>query len=283
MIELIEPFPEMYWPLAWAWLDAARAQVADDFTPKTALEFVESYSRAFGQARTFGVLRDGQLGGVVVFEQASPVVAVVHVLFARRLWGRRTTAEAVLRACGRLFETTPTIKVLALIPAFNRLAIRGAARYGKIEGVLRHHTLRNGQPVDAVAVGLTKEEYGGIRTGRIDGRDEQLEHGQLEHHADVQPGPVSGSGPALQPDDHAAALGGQRVDVAERSGDDDGERGPDQPELLRDGRPDEQVPGGARVRTKRNHGHDSAQNGAGKAKRAGSKPGGRRRKPTRPR
>jgi hypothetical protein len=46
-VELIEPFPEMYWPLAWAWLDAARGQVADDFTPKTAGEFVEAKGTQF--------------------------------------------------------------------------------------------------------------------------------------------------------------------------------------------------------------------------------------------
>ena len=88
-MELVEPFPAWAWPLAWEWYRQSR--LPDDFSPKTPEQFVELSSGRY--TRTFGVIKDGLLGGVVAFEQASPALAIMHVLFAKSLY-RRFTGKA---------------------------------------------------------------------------------------------------------------------------------------------------------------------------------------------
>ena len=184
MIEFRQPFPAFAWPLAWQWANARRRQLADDFFPRTMAEFVESYSVRFANARTYGVWKNDNIGGVVIFERASEVVVTAHILLSRRLWG--IPASDLRRAATLLFDAEPeTIRIQAFVPAWNRLAIALAVRIGaKNEGTLRCATLRNDAPADAVVVGLTREDLHGTElrrgdefgTDQRDGQQHAVEH-----------------------------------------------------------------------------------------------------------
>lgn len=96
-------------------------------------------SRATRSGRTFCVAcKDGRIGGVIEFEQASPVSAIMHVLsapgFCRSVAPRRGTGGRPAGACSR-----PPGRSRSWASG---LAIAWAVRYcAWIEGTLRSHTL----------------------------------------------------------------------------------------------------------------------------------------------
>jgi RimJ/RimL family protein N-acetyltransferase len=279
-IRLVEPFPAWQWPLAWAWFEGSRRFAADDFSPCTAEAFVEYSNGAY--ATTFGVERGGRLGGAIAFQQASPATAIMHVLFAPWFIRQRGAAGRACReACRRLLAATRTVKILALIPANNRLAIALARRNGgRVEGLLRSHTLRDGKPLDAVAVGITREEFEALEHGTEFRGNELQQCIELVEHADVQRPSERAAEHATERAPVVPANGGDRRHRAKRFGSTNAKRGHDQQKLLVDRRPDEQVSGGARIRTKRPKRADAVADGAGKAGRAGDKQLKRRRPAT---
>lgn len=276
-VSLISPFPEWAWPSAWSWLEPVRGLVADDFFPKTIEQFVEYSIRSY--RRAYGAVRAGQVGGAIAFEQASPAMAIAHVLFAPWFIRERgAAARSLYLACERLFAETETVKVLGLIPEHNRLAIAMATRNGgKLEGVLRSHTLRDGKPVNAVAVGITREEWGELDGSRFGSRqqlraDEQQRERVDEQFADV----LGGSGrPAVDagasvPEPSAGS--GKRGPEPERAEHGDRERGRDQQELSEPDGPDQSIPRVSRVRPKRAGGPKRAADQHRAPRRSGAKP-----------
>jgi hypothetical protein len=165
------------------------------------------------------------------------------------------------------------LKVLCLIPEHNRLAIALVVRQGGVvEGVLRNHTVRDGQPVNAVAVGMTKEEFYG--TGII-GRVQQSKQQEHEHEPRQRGSGVlneqdvhSGSDQPTGQSDSSAAGFDLGLCIPDSDGSADGERGPDQLGVLLGGGPDPEVPRSKRVRVKRSGGKVSPSNRAGKTGRA---------------
>ena len=273
-IKLIEPFPAYYLPLVWEWLAPVKHLVCDDFAPKSRAEYVEYGSRVQRTCRTFGVEIDGRLGGLVIFEALNPATAVGHALFARRTWGTEAPAEALWLACERMYEAG-TRKVLALIPDNNRLAIALVTRHGgTVEGILRSHTVKDGAAINAVAVGMTREEYYGLQSRRSSWRqqrnerehDRRLDHGDergndggqhVEHVHSGSAGATSIS-PAGDTGDARRELG------AGSDGERNAERRPDQPDGSGHGKPGQSVSRVARVRTKRASGTSSTIDGARK-------------------
>lgn len=274
IIDIREPFPEFAWPLAWEWLDKARAQALDDFGPSTPDEFVEYSRRAY--ARTWGIWKDDLLSGAVAIGQDTPAVATVHILLSVRLWG--IPREDLRKVGALLFESQPRLqRIQAFIPVWNRLAIAMARRMGGIvEGIMRGATVRGGKPHDVVLLGVTREEFGnGTGTRRIDGRDQlELEQQQQRQHIERV---LSGADFAPVDADERAGDGRGGGDVgsavAGSAGGRDERSGPDQQNVERSLQPGKQLPRVARLRQQRDKRADEPAGGTGKTKRAGRKRG----------
>jgi RimJ/RimL family protein N-acetyltransferase len=273
MISLVDPVPTHLLPLAWGWLEPVRQMVCDDYSPKNIASFVEFSIEAVRRGRVMGVRENERLVGVITFEQVNPAMANMHVLFSPHFKGVQKTGVASRMACERLFATTSSEKILGLIPSTNRLAIALAVRSGaRIEGVLRSHTLRDGVAVDAVAVGITKEEFGHGTGYRRAGRG-SIEQHQVDEHNDagILGGPVElavgTGGDVVEP----AGIGANGNNLTQRASDGDGLRQPDQQDLGCIGHGDQPVSGKPRVRGKRTDRGSGASDGAGKTSGARGK------------
>ena len=250
-IDISEPFPDWALPLAFLWTERSFRQFADDFFPRTQDAFVEEYRRLASRARTFGVWKDNLLGGIIICEQASPVVASAHILLSSRLWG--TPAAELRKAAELMFASQPSLnRIQSFVPKWNRLAVALAVRLGgKIEGTLRGVTLRGGQPADAVLVGMTREDFvNGSRTGSFGRRDQQqLDRDDGEHllaDPDGRSEPDPGNDPRERSD------GGERghADAGNDGGGDKRGRS-DQQDVGGGNEPGHPVPRLPRIRTKR--------------------------------
>lgn len=225
-----EPFPEYAWPEAWLWTRDLRGRIMDDFGPRTLEEFVVWAVRTSERARTWGVWKSGELGGLVTFEAHNPVMGVSHVVFRKTFWGRATTVAALRAVYGEVFSSG--IQKIASVVFEDNHAVRALARRGgaREEGVLRAHTLRGGKPASMIALGILKEEFerginGSVGStggsgGQHDGSKDQ--HGVVDEHADVHGGP-----------ERAAELGGERApgpadEGSEPNSTTDGRNRPDQ-------------------------------------------------------
>jgi len=157
-IETIRPFPLSAVPRVWNWMQSLRTKLCDDYAPQSLDEFLAHWERQ--TCDTWGVLRDGELGGYVSFEKLTPVVGTAHILFKRSFWGFRTTIPALELVYAQAFERSGVSKILSLVFRDNH-AIRALARHvgAREEGIFRNHTMRNGKPVDMVAIGLLKGEF----------------------------------------------------------------------------------------------------------------------------
>ena len=73
-VEIVEPFPPHAVPRIWSWTQEFRNRVADDWSPSTLDDFVGDWeSKSAAGRRTWAVLRDGELGGMVNSMRLSPV------------------------------------------------------------------------------------------------------------------------------------------------------------------------------------------------------------------
>jgi RimJ/RimL family protein N-acetyltransferase len=264
-IRLVEPFPVWAWPLAWEWLKPVRGRVCDDFSPKTLAEFVEYSIGVQRRARTFAVYRGAELGGVIVSEQVSPVLASIHILFSRSMRGA-AAREASRIACQKLFSDSQTRKLYGTILERNRLAVALALRVGfKVEGLMEANTLQEGNPAGVVLVGITREAFNVVSCERT-GAERRLpepeanpvrQSGHGEHILCGSDGASERPSADVSDDDSGDV---QRELNAGRSGHEDGISGLHQQGLHGDGRPDEPIPGKPRVRAKRKSGPDRAGN-----------------------
>jgi RimJ/RimL family protein N-acetyltransferase len=156
-VQVNSPFPSSAWPRVWSWLQDFRARVVDDYAPATLEDFVERQTA--GPMRTWGVRKDGELCGVVWFEERSPVTGQSQAVFRKDYWGPET-AGAGLRAVYAEIFAGGARKITSLVFRDNNAILSTLAALGaRREGVLRKHTMRGGKLVDAVMTGLLKEDF----------------------------------------------------------------------------------------------------------------------------
>lgn len=137
-----------------------RARVADDFAPATLDAFVRQWRarQAVGQ-RSWAVLRNGELGGLVTFQAENTHCGVTHCLFKKTFWGHETTLPALRLVYASIFAEGYH-KVASLAFADNVQILHMARRLGgDREGTLREHTMRGGAPVDMMIIGLTRTQF----------------------------------------------------------------------------------------------------------------------------
>ncbi|HLG99821.1 MAG TPA: GNAT family protein [Bryobacteraceae bacterium] len=240
-------FPLYAVPRVWQWMSRFRGRVADDFSPKTLDEFVARWVELDARGRkTWQVIRDGDLGGVIESSRLSPVLADLHCIFKRSFWGHETTVASLRMVCEELFADG-VIKIMSTAFRSNH-ALIGIVKAlgGSKEGLLAGQTLQNGKPVDAVILGLRKEDYViGSESVRRESRQhvrvwgQQLEYEQQlecellvkridKHPANADSVPVGASADAVQlhqQSDGEPAIDGAAVPAASRK--------PDKPELQR--------------------------------------------------
>jgi RimJ/RimL family protein N-acetyltransferase len=244
-VEICEPFPEWAWPQVWHWTQGFRRQVADDFAPQELGVFVRDMMAI--RARTWGVYRDGRVGGVLWFEQTSPVAGIAHAIFSRSFWGSKTTVPAMSAAVAAVMDSGVR-KISAIVFADNHAARGIYRRLGfRDEGILRAHTMRRGEMVDMAVCGLTREGWNEFigRIGRAAGRKEQLgqQPDRHEHEHDIEHVHTG-------PDGVTDATRGHAIEGVERSALDAsgfGGTGRDQQGYVGPDRPDEPLPGATGV------------------------------------
>lgn len=160
VVTIETPFPLYALPRVWKWTEESRRQVADDYAPHSLDEFIDRWERqARAGQRSWSVWRDNELGGVVTSSKLNPILADVHCIFKRAFWGHDTTAQASRLAFAEIFEDG--VQKITTICFFDNHALLGLVRKlgFEREGLLRKNTLRDGQLVDQVVIGLTKERF----------------------------------------------------------------------------------------------------------------------------
>lgn len=219
-LRLESPFPAYAVPRAWVWIEEFRHRVADDFAPNTLDEFIAQWrAGAAVGTKSWAVIRDDEIGGVITARRLSPIVADAHCIFARRFWGRETTLASLRLVFDELYRDGVE-KIISLVFKDNHGVIGIIkALGGTVEGRLARHTLRGGKRVDMVPIGILKEAFYGVISGRSDQRDngrsaaaadddhqlvKRLEHqqhgelGDIELSAEPNAVPGGASGAAVQ-------------------------------------------------------------------------------------
>lgn len=183
-VRVSEPFPTFHLPRVWVWTQEFRSRVADDFGPKTLEEFMAlQQARAAAGARSWGVYRDSELGGIVTFEAQSPVCGAAHCIFKKSFWGHETTVEAMRQVFDEVFAAG-TRKILSLAFADNVQLLYAVRLLGfEKEGVLRKQTRRGGALVDMMALGCTHEDFQAASATGLAGMQEKLRAAKVRRFA----------------------------------------------------------------------------------------------------
>jgi len=160
-LEVERPFPTLLLPAAFRWAQEIRHRFDDDDVPKKEIPWclgMRAKLHAPGVV-SWGVYRDGELGGCIIATPGVADIAELHILFKRSFWGRATAEAALRQVVRRLFasgcpklETTCFADNCAVIALCRRLG-------GKVEGTLRRRGRRNGKPEDLKVIGLLPEEF----------------------------------------------------------------------------------------------------------------------------
>jgi RimJ/RimL family protein N-acetyltransferase len=168
-ISVRSPFPLHALPRLWKWAEESRRQVADEFSPKTLDEFVDFWERlAQAGQRSWGVWRNGDLGGAIWSTRVNPVTADSHCIFKRTFWGQGITAEALRLAYSELFADGAQ-KITIVCFADNHALLGLVRKLGfEREGLLKKSTLRDGELVDQAVIGLMKERFEELFGGRAE-------------------------------------------------------------------------------------------------------------------
>jgi len=150
MLQLISPFPQDHYAEAWKWLREFPDANFDDYGPQNQDAFAAEMARRAKTERTWGVLLDGELCGVIGALALSPdrrLWTWHGICFAQRVHHSGVPQEAVQRIIAELFESG-CAKLCAGFFSHNFRIERFLASLGFLnEGVLRRHTLQHGQPV----------------------------------------------------------------------------------------------------------------------------------------
>jgi len=158
-VRVESPFPDYAVPRVWTWIQSFRHRVADDFAPRTLEEFVQYWERRKQADRTWGVWRGEDLGGLITIEELNPAVVSSHCLFKRSFWGGETTLEALRQVYSQIFDEGYQ-KIVSFAFRDNAQLLGLARKLGaEKEGVLRKQTVRDGKPVDMIAIGLLREDF----------------------------------------------------------------------------------------------------------------------------
>lgn len=102
---------------------------------------------------------DGAPAGVFLVHAHSMYCYEMHTCLLPRTWGTQA-AEAAQLLLKWAFEETDCLKMITAVPVYNRAALRFAKAGGMTqEGVNRKSFMRNGELIDQIMLGITKQEW----------------------------------------------------------------------------------------------------------------------------
>lgn len=102
---------------------------------------------------------NGESGGVFMVHQANSYCYEMHTCLLPCAWGTEASKAAQI-LLGWAFKETECRKMVTNVPAYNRAAFRFAKAGGmQQEGINRASFMRNGQMIDQIMLGITKEEW----------------------------------------------------------------------------------------------------------------------------
>ena len=189
-VAVSSPFPFEALPRIWHWIEGIRHKLADDFSPQTLGEFVSAMAAKWEQQKSWAVYADGELGGLITFEELSPWLGTAHCIFKPEFQGKGLAVRACRIAVGEMFACS-SIGKLAFYPLAGNLAIGsllinlGASREGRMIG----HTLCKGKPADILVYGLSKGDFERAsinssrdRRGIVDPRVVSIRQAEADNH-----------------------------------------------------------------------------------------------------
>lgn len=161
-IDVISPFPPEELPRVWLWLQEAGSSLLNDLGPQNMDEFVDEWMNR--QALTWGVYRDGELGGWVSYEPINETTGNAHCCFRKAFWGTKTTGPALTQVATDLFAIGVE-RIGMVVPddnhAIQSLVKRLGAEKEAYWFVARtpdgQRVTRNGVPMPLVQYGLYPE------------------------------------------------------------------------------------------------------------------------------
>ena len=104
-------------------------------------------------------LDDGTAGGVFLVHALNSYCYEMHTCLLPRMWGPEA-ARAAQMLLEWAFDETQCQKMVTNVPAYNRAALRFARAGGMVqEGVNRASFMRDGELVDLINLGITKQEW----------------------------------------------------------------------------------------------------------------------------
>lgn len=162
-VTIESPFPDAYYPAVWRWIEPFRNRILDDFSAQNVDDFVafhELRSQLPGRT-TYGVRRNGDLGGLVVIERVVPAhpTATAHLLFRKSFWGHTTTIPALTKVFTDVFDTGVQIIRSEIFADNNAMRSLARALGAREYGPLPKATIRRGEAIDILGLMLTREDF----------------------------------------------------------------------------------------------------------------------------
>jgi hypothetical protein len=115
-------------------------------------------SAKWDRTKTWAVYGDGELGGLITFEQLSPWLGTAHCLFKPSFQGKGIAPDACRVALTEMF--TLVGKLEFYVNSGNKAIGSMLVNLGaKREGLLEKHTLCGGKPTDLIIYGLPKDRF----------------------------------------------------------------------------------------------------------------------------
>lgn len=175
-VDVLEPFPEAYWPQATQWMYRHHTLVFGDQGPQTPEEievFLRTRSKQPG-IRTWGIVdknnltqvrsTDIPLVGVVFWEQDSPYNGYIHLASNRRGWGPKLAQPSLVEQGAELikqelWDSTPSLQRISTIMfAHNKAARTLANALGLVkDGYFKSMGCIKGKPIDMIHYGLLRK------------------------------------------------------------------------------------------------------------------------------
>ena len=107
---------------------------------------------------SFIYLIDETKNGVIRIEPVNSICCQVHTALSPEIWGKGF--EFVKNATAWGFQNTRYMKIITLVPEYNRLAISLCKKCGfKQEGIIEKSFLKNWKLYDQILFGLTKKQF----------------------------------------------------------------------------------------------------------------------------
>ena len=126
--------------------------LGDDFSPSQ-----EAYEPVTNPSLIYLLASNGHPCGIFLFAPENGICFNTHIAFLPSGWG--AAREAAKQAAVWMFSNTRCQRIVASVPAYNRLALKTAKATGVTQfGVNEASFLKNGKLHDQILLGLSKEK-----------------------------------------------------------------------------------------------------------------------------